>query len=110
MDQDAAAIKYLDGVTVMSRRLDDVLPVPIGSIITFTEDEYSSYRIVGTFRSLQELRPGELRGSYLNKHPDQRGEYRFHPVKFVAWLESQGYIEHFHSWEWHIPSSAGIDK
>ena len=84
---------------------DAMLPIPSGSLIVFTEDEYSSYSIMGTFRALQELRPSEIRESYLNSHPDQRDEYRFHPLAFLAWLMMQGYVEEVHSWEWHVDAT-----
>lgn len=87
---------------------DDMLPIPSGSIINFTEGAYSNYSIMGTFKAIQTLHTAELRESYLTKYPDQRGYERgcslFAPIKFIAWLTLLGYIEQINSWEWDVDS------
>lgn len=73
-------------------------------LVIATEGAYSDYCVIGIFRWLGEYEPKEYLRMYLEEHPEQRVEYRFHPEAFVAWLQKTNLIEEVQHKELHLGS------
>jgi hypothetical protein len=88
-------------------------PIPAGSLLIITTDEYSSYYVMGVFRAKQTIDHANLYKEYLKEYPEQAHPpgspymdeivgWNFRPDKFLAWVSRKGLLEPLDCYEWNL--------
>lgn len=120
LDQGAAAGlkalmagKELPEGTMGGIEMRERVPVPIGELVAVTYGRYSSYSVVSHVRTLREVDFDSELANYLERHPNERGNYELCADRFVAELIGAGAVEGIRAWEVHLddgedPSEADV--
>ncbi len=88
--------------------IKELRDIPAGEMIAITEGVYSNYSVVGFFRATKVIPVKALIQRWMVEHPDPRGA--FDHGGFLAWVNSQGYLEQVNHWEWHLEDYSRADE
>ncbi len=88
--------------------LQDLTPIPIGTIFYCSSGCYSNYMVNGLYKALVELRAYELVNEYrayrTKNHSDDPGwdDHSFDDEEFTTFLIKTARVEEIEHMEWHL--------
>jgi hypothetical protein len=84
--------------------------IPSGSFLTITVGAYSSYRIRGVFRAVQEIDADKLRNEWFSADPKPRNTWDDDSDAFLGWIARKNLLEPIDSYEWHLGDYGGLEE